>query len=54
MHYPGASSLLDVAYIHTVKRASDATAVLIVRSNRRGSRDIERIGLAQRLRKWRR
>ena len=35
-----------VAYIRTVKTASRATAVQIVHSNRRGSRDIEHIGSA--------
>lgn len=35
-----------VAYIRTVKTASNATAVQIVHSNRRGSRDIEHIGSA--------
>jgi hypothetical protein len=35
-----------VAYIRTVKTASNATAVQIVHSLRRGSRDIEQIGSA--------
>ena len=35
-----------MAYIRTVKTASKATAVQIVHSNRRGSRDIEHIGSA--------
>jgi Transposase DDE domain len=35
-----------VAYIRTVKTASNATAVQIVHSNRRGSKDIEHIGSA--------
>ena len=35
-----------MAYIRTVKTASRATAVQIVHSNRRGSRDIEHIGSA--------
>jgi hypothetical protein len=35
-----------VAYVRTVKTASRATAVQIVHSNRRGSRDIEHIGSA--------
>jgi hypothetical protein len=35
-----------VAYIRTVKTASRATAVQIVHSNRRGSREIEHIGSA--------
>jgi hypothetical protein len=35
-----------VAYVRTVKTASGATAVQIVHSNRRGSRDIEHIGSA--------
>jgi len=37
---------VGVAYIRTVKTASKATAVQIVHSNRRGSRDIEHIGSA--------
>jgi hypothetical protein len=37
---------VGVAYIRTVKTASNATAVQIVHSNRRGSRDIEHIGSA--------
>ena len=37
---------MAVAYIRTVKTASKATAVQIVHSNRRGSRDIEHIGSA--------
>jgi len=35
-----------VAYVRTVKTASGATAVQIVYSSRRGSRDIEHIGSA--------
>ena len=35
-----------MAYVRTVKTASQATAVQIVHSNRRGSRDIEHIGSA--------
>jgi hypothetical protein len=35
-----------VAFVRTVKTASSATAVQIVYSNRRGSRDIEHIGSA--------
>jgi hypothetical protein len=35
-----------VAYVRTVKTASGATAVQIVHSSRRGSRDIEHIGSA--------
>jgi hypothetical protein len=35
-----------VAYVRTVKTASGATAVQIVYSSRRGSRDIEHIGPA--------
>jgi hypothetical protein len=35
-----------VAYVRTVKTASGATAVQIVHSNRRGSREIEHIGSA--------
>jgi hypothetical protein len=35
-----------VAYVRTVKTASNATAVQIVHSNRRGSREIEHIGSA--------
>jgi hypothetical protein len=35
-----------VAFVRTVKTASNATAVQIVYSNRRGSRDIEHIGSA--------
>jgi hypothetical protein len=35
-----------VPYVRTVKTASGATAVQIVYSTRRGSRDIERIGSA--------
>jgi hypothetical protein len=35
-----------VAYVRTVKTASGTTAVQIVYSNRRGSRDIEHIGSA--------
>ena len=35
-----------MAYVRTVKTASGATAVQIVHSNRRGSRDIEHIGSA--------
>ena len=35
-----------VAYLRTVKTASGATAVQIVHSNRRGSREIEHIGSA--------
>jgi hypothetical protein len=35
-----------VAYFRTVKTASGATAVQIVQSNRRGSREIEHIGSA--------
>jgi len=34
------------AYIRTVKTASDATAVQIVHSSRKGSRDIEHVGSA--------
>lgn len=37
---------MGVAYIRTVKTASRATAVQIVHSNRRGSREIEHIGSA--------
>ena len=37
---------MRVAYIRTVKTASRATAVQIVHSNRRGSREIEHIGSA--------
>ena len=37
---------MAVAYIRTVKTASNATAVQIVHSSRRGSRDIEHIGSA--------
>jgi hypothetical protein len=37
---------VGVAYIRTVKTASRATAVQIVHSNRRGSREIEHIGSA--------
>lgn len=33
-------------YVHTVKTASGATAAQVVPSLRRGSRDIEHIGLA--------
>jgi len=40
-----------VAYVRTVKTASGATAVQIVYSNRRGSREIEHIGLAYRRRR---
>ena len=36
-----------VAYLRTVKTASGATAVQIVHSNRRGSREIEHIGSAR-------
>jgi hypothetical protein len=36
-----------VAYVRTVKTASGATAVQIVYSSRRGSRDIEHIGSAR-------
>jgi hypothetical protein len=36
-----------VAYVRTVKTASGATAVQIVYSNRRGSREIEHIGSAR-------
>jgi hypothetical protein len=36
-----------VAYVRTVKTASGATAVQIVHSSRRGSRDIEHIGSAR-------
>ena len=43
----GPSSLWSVSpYIRTVKTASGATAVQIVHSSRRGSRDIEHIGSA--------
>jgi len=35
-----------VAYVRTVKTGSGATAVQIVHSNRRGSREIEHIGSA--------
>jgi hypothetical protein len=35
-----------VAYVRTVKTASDATAVQIVWSTRRGSRQIEHLGSA--------
>jgi hypothetical protein len=35
-----------VTYVRTVKTASGATAVQIVYSNRRGSREIEHIGSA--------
>ena len=35
-----------MAYVRTVKTASGATAVQIVHSSRRGSRDIEHIGSA--------
>ena len=43
----GSSSLCSVSpYIRTVKTASGATAVQIVHSSRRGSRDIEHIGSA--------
>ena len=35
-----------VVYVRTVKTASGATAVQIVHSNRRGSREIEHIGSA--------
>jgi hypothetical protein len=35
-----------VPYVRTVKTASGATAVQIVYSSRRGSRDIQHIGLA--------
>ena len=35
---------VGVAYVRTVKTASGATAVQIVHSNRRGSREIEHIG----------
>jgi hypothetical protein len=35
------------AFVRTVKTASGPTAVQIVSSNRRGSRDIEHIGSAQ-------
>jgi hypothetical protein len=35
-----------VAFVRTVKTASGATAVQIVHSNRRGSREIEHIGSA--------
>jgi hypothetical protein len=35
-----------VAYVRTVKTASGATAVQIVYSSRRGSRDVEHIGSA--------
>jgi hypothetical protein len=35
-----------VAYVRTVKTASGATAVQIVYSSRRGSRDIEHLGSA--------
>jgi hypothetical protein len=35
-----------VAFVRTVKTASSATAVQIVYSNRRGSREIEHIGSA--------
>ena len=35
-----------VAYVRTVKTASGATAVQIVHSSRKGSRDIEHIGSA--------
>lgn len=37
---------MAVAFVRTVKTASNATAVQIVYSNRRGSRDIEHIGSA--------
>ena len=37
---------MGVAYVRTVKTASRATAVQIVHSNRRGSREIEHIGSA--------
>lgn len=37
---------MAVAFVRTVKTASNATAVQIVYSNRRGSRDIEHIGWA--------
>ena len=35
-----------VAYVRTVKTASEATAVQIVHSSRRGARDIEHLGSA--------
>jgi hypothetical protein len=35
-----------VAYVRTVKTASGATAVQVVHSSRRGSRDIEHVGSA--------
>ena len=35
-----------MAYVRTVKTASGATAVQIVHSTRRGSRDIEHVGSA--------
>jgi hypothetical protein len=37
---------VGVVYIRTVRTASKATAVQIVHSDRRGSRDIEHIGSA--------
>jgi len=42
----GSSSLWLVAYVRTVRTASGATAVQIVNSSRRGSRDIEHLGSA--------
>jgi hypothetical protein len=41
-----ASSLSGMSYVRTVRTASNATAVQIVHSNRRGSREIEHIGSA--------
>jgi DNA-binding GntR family transcriptional regulator len=43
-----------VAYVRTVRTASGATAVQIVHSTRRGSRDIEHLGSAHDEADWRR